>query len=187
MRNKIIRLRTLNNEKRKLLFNKTCKENLHLMYSIALWCLFIASAELLGFVAWVLNHYDSLQGWSKRSGGILDEFHQKCYFFPPKIPIRCNLFSSNRKGKSLLVLMSNRLGKTTFPFHIEPFAPCLEAVWFSDACVRPRLLRLPAKPSSSGVSTTCLSSCFPFPFCSCTRRVRVKTVNRNYCISSNRY
>ena len=108
-------------------------------------------------------------------------------FFPPKIPIRCNLFSSNRKGKSLLVLMSNRLGKTTFPFHIEPFAPCLEAVWFSDACVRPRLLRLPAKPSSSGVSTTCLSSCFPFPFCSCTRRLRVKTVNRNYCISSNRY
>ena len=187
MRNKIIRLRTLNNEKRKLLFNKTCKENLHLMYSIALWCLFISSAEFLGFVAWVLNHYDSLQGWSKRSGGILDEFHQKCYFFPPKIPIRCNLFSSKRKGKSLLVLMSNRLGKTTFPFHIEPFAPCLEAVWFSDACVRPRLLRLPAKPSSSGVSTTCLSSCFPFPFCSCTRRVRVKTVNRNYCISSNRY
>ena len=108
-------------------------------------------------------------------------------FFPPKIPIRCNLFSSNTKGKSLLVLMSNRLGKTTFPFLIEPFAPCLEAVWFSDACVRPRLLRLPAKPSSSGVSTTCLSSCFPFPFCSCTRRVRVKTVNRNYCISSNRY
>ena len=53
MRNKIIRLRTLNNEKRKLLFNKTCKENLHLMYSIALWCLFIASAEFLGFVAWV--------------------------------------------------------------------------------------------------------------------------------------
>ena len=62
MRNKIIRLRTLNNEKRKLLFNKTCKENLHLMYSIVLWCLFIASAEFLGFVAWVLNHYDSLQG-----------------------------------------------------------------------------------------------------------------------------
>ena len=58
---------------------------------------------------------------------------------------------------------------------------------FSDACVRPRLLRLPAKPSSSGVSTTCLSSCFPLPFCSCTRRVRVKTVNRNYCISSNQY
>ena len=60
MRNKIIRLRTLNNEKRKLLFNKTCKENLHLMYSIVLWCLFIASAEFLGFVAWVLNQYDSL-------------------------------------------------------------------------------------------------------------------------------
>ena len=68
MRNKIIRLRTLNHEKRKLLFNKTCKENLHLMYSIALWCLFIASAEFLGFVAWVLNHYDSLPGRSDLAG-----------------------------------------------------------------------------------------------------------------------
>lgn len=84
MRNKIIRLRTLNKEKRKLLFNKTCKENLHLMYSIVFWCLFITSAEFLGFVAWVLNHYDSLQCWSKRSGGILDEFHQKCHFFRRK-------------------------------------------------------------------------------------------------------
>lgn len=98
MRNKIIRLRTLNNEKRKLLFNKTCKENLHLMYSIALWCLFIASAEFLGFVAWVLNQYDSLQGWSKRSGGILDEFHQKCYFFRRKFLSAATCSAPTEKG-----------------------------------------------------------------------------------------
>lgn len=96
MRNK--RLRTLNNEKRKLLFNKTCKENLHLMYSIALWCLFIASAEFLGFVAWVLNQYDSLQGWSKRSGGILDEFHQKCYFFRRKFLSAATCSAPTEKG-----------------------------------------------------------------------------------------
>lgn len=98
MRNKIIRLRTLNNEKRKLLFNKTCKENLHLMYSIVLWCLFIASAEFLGFVAWVLNQYDSLQGWSKRSGSILDEFHQKCYFFRRKFLSAATCSAPTEKG-----------------------------------------------------------------------------------------
>ena len=133
MRNKILRLRTLNKEKRKLLFNKTCKENLHLMYSIVFWCLFIASAEFRGFVAWVTTWWDP--------GRSLDEFHQKCHFFPPKIPIRCNLFSSSTSRKSLLVLISNRLWKTAFistlnhlrhawrpsgfpmPMYAEAFAP----------------------------------------------------------------
>ena len=163
MRNNILRLRTLNKEKRKLLFNKTCKENLHLMYFIVFWCLFIASAEFLDFVAWVTTMTPCKVGRSDLAGSWTSFTRNVIFSAKNSYPLQLAQLQQKKEmspGPYEQSTMENSLY-----FHIEPFAPCLEAVWFSDACVRLRLLRLPAKPSPCGVSTTCLSSCrFPFLF-----------------------
>jgi len=143
------------------------------MYFIVFWCLFIASAEFLGFVAWVTTMTPWKAGRSDLAGSWTSFTRNVIFSAENSYPLQLVQLQQKKEispGPYEQSTMENSLY-----FHIEPFAPCLEAVWFSDACVRPRRLRLPAKPSPCGV-TTCLSSCFPlsflFLYSSCTSEDR---------------
>ena len=64
------------------------------MYSTAFWCLFVV---LLFFwlycVTTVTPFIERSEGWSLRSGRVLDQSQQECRFFAA-IQIRCKFFSS---------------------------------------------------------------------------------------------
>ena len=75
------------------------------MYSTAFWCLFVV---LLFFwlycVTTVTPFIERSEGWSLRSGRVLDQSQQECRFFFAEIQIRCKFFSYSPRGKPLLPL-----------------------------------------------------------------------------------
>ena len=71
------------------------------MYSTAFWCLFVVLLVFwLYCVTTVTPFIERSEGWSLRSGRVLDQSQQECRFFA-KIQTAAKFCSSSPRGKPL--------------------------------------------------------------------------------------
>ena len=95
--------RTLNNFKSNFSFNGINKKDLPAIYSTVFRCLLVV---LLVSLALLHNHCYSFirqgQGWSLRSGNVLDQSQQKCRFFA-EIQVCCKFFQLQPKRVGFLL------------------------------------------------------------------------------------
>ena len=110
-------LRTLNNVKSNFCLNEMNKKDLTAMYSTVFWRLLVV---VLVFWLYCINTVTPFirrsEGWSFRSGRVLDQSQQKCRFFA-EIQIRCKVFQfqpssyslGDRLDKSFIISSSNRV------------------------------------------------------------------------------
>ena len=109
--------RTLNNVKSNFSFNGINKKVLPAIYSTVFRCLLVV---LLVSLALLHNHCYSFirrsQGWSLRSGNVLDQSQQKCLFFA-EIQVRCKCFQLQPKRKTSFSSLRDWLEKS---FIISP-------------------------------------------------------------------
>ena len=109
--------RTLNNFKSNFSFNGINKKDLPAIYSTVFRCLLVV---LLVSLALLHNHCYSFirqgQGWSLRSGNVLDQSQQKCRFFA-EIQVCCKCFQLQPKRKTSFSSLRDWLEKS---FIISP-------------------------------------------------------------------
>ena len=118
------------------------KKDLPAMYSTAFWCLIVVYCF---FLALLHNHcywpfIERSEGWSLRSGGVLDQSQQECRFFHRNSnPLQ--IFQLQPKRETSSSSLGDQLEKR-FAHQKEPFVPDFEARLAFVQCPWP-LLHLP--------------------------------------------
>ena len=108
------------------------------MYSTAFWCLIVVYWFFwLYCVTTVTPFKERSEGWSLRSGRVLDQSQQECRFFA-EIQICCKFFSSSPRRKPLLLLREIGSKKDrNFPIKSSHLCRTSRHVWLSSsACDR---------------------------------------------------
>ena len=107
--------RTLNSVKSDFSFNEMNKKDLPAVYSTVFRCQLVV---LLFFFPLALLHKQcySLQGWSLRSGRVLDQSQQKCRF-SAEIQVWCKFFRLQPERETSFSSLRDRLEKS---FIISP-------------------------------------------------------------------
>ena len=111
------------------------KKVLPAIYSTAFWCLFVV---LLFFwlycVTAVTPFIERSEGWSLRSGRVLDQSQQKCRFFSPKFKSAAK-FSAPAQERNLFFLSGRSARKKIHNFPIKSSHLCRTSrhVWLSSS------------------------------------------------------
>ena len=109
------------------------QKDLPAMYSTAFWCLFVV---LLFFwlycVTTVTPFIERSEGWSLRSGRVLDQSQQECRFFSPKLKSAAT-FSAPAQEGNLLFLSGRSARKKIHNFPNKSSHSCRTSrhVWLS--------------------------------------------------------
>ena len=113
------------------------EKDLTVMYSTVFWYLLVILLVFwLYCITTVTPFIRRSQGWSLRSGWVLDQSQQKCRFFA-EIQVCCKFFSVPTQERNLLFLSKRSARKKlyNFPIKLNHLCQTLRHVWrSSSAC-----------------------------------------------------